>query len=151
MYLAHHEHLACRVPELLGVFVRNIISGFVTSFCCDTLVRRQSSILIMPPLLAGKSAAITGGVTGIGRAIALEFLRNGAAVAVNHLGDARSKQDFDSLLKEAPEGAKLVDAIGDIGKKETGIRLVEAAVQNGGGLDIFVANAGVSEFHDFVE
>lgn len=105
----------------------------------------------MSALLVGKSAAITGGVTGIGRAIALEFLRNGAAVAVNHLGDARSKQDFSSLLEEAPKGAKLVEAIGDIGKKETGIRLVEAAVQNGGGLDIFVANAGVSEFHDFVE
>lgn len=105
----------------------------------------------MAKLLAGKSAAITGGVTGIGRAIALEFLRHGAAVAVNHLGDSRSKQDFENMLKEAPEGAKLVDSIGDIGKKETGIHLVEAAVKNGGGLDIFVANAGVSEFHDFVE
>lgn len=105
----------------------------------------------MAALLAGKSAAITGGVTGIGRAIALEFLRNGAAVAVNHLGDPRSKEDFESMMKEAPEGAKLVDAIGDIGQKDTGIRLVEAAVRNGGGLDIFVANAGVSEFHDFVE
>lgn len=105
----------------------------------------------MSALLAGKSAAITGGVTGIGRAIALEFLRHGAAVTVNHLGDVRSKRDFESMLNEAPKGSKLVDAVGDIGKKETGIRLVETAVQNGGGLDIFVANAGVSEFHDFVE
>ncbi|KAK5122852.1 hypothetical protein LTR85_003767 [Meristemomyces frigidus] len=104
----------------------------------------------MATLLAGKSAAITGGVTGIGRAIALEFLRQGAAVAINHLGDERAKRDFQTLLSEAPEGAKLVDVGGDIGKRQTGRSLVEAAVQNGGGLDVFVANAGVSEFHDFL-
>jgi L-rhamnose 1-dehydrogenase len=37
-------------------------------------------------LLAGKTAAITGGTTGIGRAIALEYVRQGCNVAINHLG-----------------------------------------------------------------
>lgn len=40
----------------------------------------------MARLLEGKVAAITGGLTGIGRAIAIEFARQGAKVAVNHLG-----------------------------------------------------------------
>ncbi|KAF2773383.1 NAD(P)-binding protein [Teratosphaeria nubilosa] len=101
-------------------------------------------------LLLGKSAAVTGGVTGIGRAIALEYMRHGAAVTVNHLDDPRSKQDFEKLRREAPQGAKLAAVGGDIGRRSTGLQLVEAAKANGGGIDIFVANAGVSEFRDFL-
>lgn len=104
----------------------------------------------MAALLAGKSAAITGGVTGIGRAIALEYLRHGAAVTVNHIGDSRSMEDFASLRDEAPKNAKLTHLGGDIGLKITGQELVDTAVWNGGGaLDVFVANAGVSQFRDF--
>jgi L-rhamnose 1-dehydrogenase len=104
----------------------------------------------MAGLLAGKVAAVTGGVTGIGRAITLEYLRQGAAVAVNHLGDEASKENFQSMLREAPEGARLIDSSGDIGKRETGQQLVEAAVKEFGELNIFVANAGVSVFADFL-
>ncbi|KAH9845751.1 L-rhamnose 1-dehydrogenase (short-chain dehydrogenase) [Teratosphaeria destructans] len=101
-------------------------------------------------LLLGKSAAVTGGVTGIGRAIALEYLRQGAAVTVNHLNDPESRQNFETLRNQAPRGAKLAAVGGDIGQKSTGLELVETATQTGGGLDIFVANAGVSEFKDFL-
>ncbi|KJK92571.1 hypothetical protein H633G_03540, partial [Metarhizium anisopliae BRIP 53284] len=52
-------------------------------------------------LLAGKTAIITGGTTGIGRAICLEFLRQGANVVVNHLGLDQDKQHLDSLVAEA--------------------------------------------------
>jgi len=89
-------------------------------------------------------------VTGIGRAIALEFLRQGAAVTVNFLDDAGSRANFNSLKAEAPNETKLLGVGGDIGMRNTGQTLVEAAVQNGGRLDIFVANAGVSEFCDFL-
>ena len=104
----------------------------------------------MSGLLAGKSAAITGGVTGIGRAIALGYLREGASVTVNFLGDASSQRHFESMLQEAPAGSKLSGIPGDIGKKTTGEAIVKNAVQRHGGLDVLIANAGVSQFHDFL-
>jgi L-rhamnose 1-dehydrogenase len=104
----------------------------------------------MAALLAGKSAAITGGVTGIGRAIALGYLRHGAAVTVNFLDDAPSRKHFESLKAEAPTGSKLHGVTGDIGLKATGEEIVKEAVDAHGSLEIFVANAGVSQFRDFV-
>lgn len=108
----------------------------------------------MSQLLVGKVAAITGGVTGIGRAIALEYLRQGASVVVNHLGDAASDEHFATMLAELPEGVadgSLVASAGDIAKKETATRLVQRAVEAFGRLDIFVSNAGVCQFAEFLE
>lgn len=104
----------------------------------------------MAGLLAGKSAAITGGVTGIGRAIALEFMKQGAAVTVNHMDDDASRQHFASLAKEAPKGARLQAVAGDIGQRVTGQKIVSAANDAFGALDVFVANAGVSQFREFL-
>jgi L-rhamnose 1-dehydrogenase len=101
-------------------------------------------------LLAGKVCAVTGGVSGIGRAIAIEFLRQGGAVAVNHMGDQKSTDLFKSLQAEVPTASKLIGMGGDIGKKETGTEFVQATVSKFGALDVFVANAGVSVFHDFL-
>jgi len=101
-------------------------------------------------LLAGKVCAITGGVSGIGRAIAIEYLRQGAKVAVNHLGDDKSTHLFNSLKADLPSDAKLIGFGGDIGKPETATDLVKAAVDEFGSLDVLVANAGVSVFHDFL-
>ncbi|KAF7187789.1 L-rhamnose-1-dehydrogenase, partial [Pseudocercospora fuligena] len=83
----------------------------------------------MSGLLAGKSAAITGGVTGIGKAIALEFLRQGASVTVNHLDDKPSKENFDLLRKQVPAEyiTRLQAVAGDIGLRSTGKELVNAA------------------------
>jgi L-rhamnose 1-dehydrogenase len=103
----------------------------------------------MAALLAGKSAAITGGITGIGRAIALGYLRQGAAVTVNFLDDAPSRQHFKSLKAEAPAGSKLHGVAGDVSIKATGEAIVQGAVNEYGALDIFVASAGVSQFRDF--
>ncbi|KAF3342638.1 small nuclear ribonucleoprotein component-like protein [Verticillium dahliae VDG2] len=52
-------------------------------------------------LLVGKTAIISGGTTGIGRAIALEYLRQGANVVVNHLGLEKDQPHLDSLIAEA--------------------------------------------------
>ena len=104
----------------------------------------------MAGLLAGKVCAVTGGATGIGRAIALEYLRQGASVAVNHIGDESSQSHFRSMLREAPKDARLIDSSGDIGKRETGQRLVDTVVGEFGKLDVFVANAGVATFADFL-
>lgn len=108
-------------------------------------------------LLAGKTAAITGGTTGIGRAIALEFLRQGCNVAINHLGLASDQQHLHSLMEEHKsivEEAKqqstgvageVLEIAGDVTEPSTGTILVEAAVIKWGKLDIFVSNAGVFE------
>ncbi|KAK0845846.1 L-rhamnose-1-dehydrogenase [Friedmanniomyces endolithicus] len=105
----------------------------------------------MAKLLEGKVAAITGAVTGIGRAIALEYLKHGASVVVNHFPDEKSATQFEKLKQEAGEGAaRLIAAAGDISKPETGQALVRMAVMAFGRLDIFVSNAGVCQFADFL-
>ncbi|KAK3624512.1 hypothetical protein LTR56_020952 [Elasticomyces elasticus] len=104
----------------------------------------------MAGLLIGKVAAVTGGVTGIGRAIALGFLREGASVTVNYLGDNASHKHFQSLQEEAPSNARLEGIPGDVGRKEVGQAIVDESVAEFGGLDVLVANAGVSQFEDFL-
>ncbi|KAL2404178.1 L-rhamnose-1-dehydrogenase [Exophiala dermatitidis] len=115
------------------------------------------------PLLRGKTAAITGGTTGIGRAISLEFLRQGCNVAINHLGLPHDEQHRRSLHEEAasirqesmtrrdihPAG-EIIDLAGDVSLPETGSRLVQAAVDRFGKLDVFVANAGIFQPASFL-
>jgi L-rhamnose 1-dehydrogenase len=103
----------------------------------------------MTGLLTGKVCAITGGATGIGRAIALEFVKQGASVGVNHLGDPTSEKHMQTLQSQVPQG-RIIGSVGDIGKRETGQRLVEDTVKAFGKLDIFVANAGLAAFADFL-
>lgn len=106
-------------------------------------------------LLAGKTAAITGGTTGIGRAITLEFLRQGCNVAVNHLGLERDAGLLDAMVDEAKEygedAGQLMPLAGDVSNPETGKQLVEEAVKKFGKLDIFVSNAGICQFAEFLE
>ncbi|EOD50074.1 short-chain dehydrogenase [Neofusicoccum parvum] len=102
-------------------------------------------------LLANKVAAITGGVTGIGRAIALEYLRQGAKVAVNHLGDEASNKQFETMLREKVADGQLIAVPGDISKPETAKQLVAETVGKFGRLDVFVSNAGVCKFADFLD
>jgi L-rhamnose 1-dehydrogenase len=110
-------------------------------------------------LLQGKTMAITGGVTGIGRAIALAYLSHGANVAVNHLGDPKSSEQYQSLVEEGSQvlGGKeqvnnaIIEVPGDVGDHETGKRLVKSAVEKWGRLDVFVSNAGICEFKEFLE
>ncbi|KAF2476107.1 NAD(P)-binding protein [Lindgomyces ingoldianus] len=112
-----------------------------------------------PKLLQNKAMAITGGVTGIGRAIALGYISHGAHVVVNHLGDAKSHEQFQSMLDEAEQilGGKeeaekrLVEVPGDVGEPDTGKRLVKEVVERWGRLDVFVSNAGVCEFREFLD
>ena len=114
-------------------------------------------------ILEGKTAAITGGTTGIGRAIALEYLRQGCNVAINHLGLEKDEVHKNSLLKEAAvlkaekvegestsKAGDLLEVIGDVTKAETGELLVQKAVEKWGKLDIFVANAGIFQAADFL-
>lgn len=109
-------------------------------------------------LLLSKTAAITGGTTGIGRAIALEYIRQGCNVAINHLNLPSDSHHKASILEEAAaikakdeKAGKLIEVEGDVTKPETGKKLVEEAVRAFGRLDIFVSNAGVCQFAEFLE
>ncbi|KAI5860807.1 3-oxoacyl-reductase [Durotheca rogersii] len=111
-------------------------------------------------LLRGKTAIITGGTTGIGRAIALEYLRQGCNVVVNHLGLARDAGHLASLEREAGALAEAAAAAGDVGVLDhlagdvsdpaTGPALVRHAVARFGRLDVCVSNAGICEFAEFL-
>lgn len=101
-------------------------------------------------LLMNKVAIITGAVTGIGRAIALEYLRQGASVAVNYFPDARSEDDFKSLQSEAGQYANLLGVPGDISLHGTATELVAKTVVHFGKLDVLVSNAGVCKFVEFL-
>jgi L-rhamnose 1-dehydrogenase len=121
--------------------------------------RRPSVAALAPQLLVGKAMAITGGVTGIGRAIAIGYLTHGANVAVNHFGDPKSSEQFQTLLDEASQSLggkeeaqkRLIEVPGDVGDPETGKKLVAAVIAEWGRLDVFISNAGICEFREFLE
>ena len=94
--------------------------------------------------LMGRKALVTGGDSGMGRAAAIAFAREGADVAINH------------LLEEEPDAREVIDLVKDEGRIGLSIpgdirdeafcqRLVEEAVRGLGGLDIVVSNAGGSK------
>jgi len=91
--------------------------------------------------LAGRKALITGGDSGIGRAAAIAYAREGADVAINYFpSEEPDAQEVIALMKEA--GRKAVAIPGDLREEAFCQRLVEEAVKQLGGLDIVVCNAG---------
>lgn len=101
-------------------------------------------------LLEGKVAIITGGVTGIGKLIALGLVKNGAKICVNHL----PTEDQIKLAKdmETEVGSdKFLSVPGDISKPQTSQIIVEKTVEKFGEVNVLVSNAGICEFKDFLE
>lgn len=103
-------------------------------------------------LLPGKVAIITGAATGIGRAIALSFISHGASVCINHYPDPRSAEQYNEMLNslDTAQRDQLIAVPGDISRHETATELVRTAVAEFGRLDIFVSNAGICQFHEFL-
>lgn len=90
--------------------------------------------------LAGRKALITGGDSGMGRAAAIAYAREGADVAINYLpAEEPDAQEVIALIKK--EGRTGLAIPGDLKDEAFCKKLVEQAVQGLGGLDIIVNNA----------
>jgi NAD(P)-dependent dehydrogenase (short-subunit alcohol dehydrogenase family) len=89
--------------------------------------------------LAGKRALITGADSGIGRAVAIAFAREGANVAIGYLNEEDDAQETARLVREA--GQKAILLPGDIGQPATCREIVEEAASALGGIDVLVNNA----------
>ncbi|MEW5285574.1 SDR family oxidoreductase [Klebsiella michiganensis] len=100
--------------------------------------------------LAGKKALITGGDSGIGRAVAIAYAREGADVAIGYLPEEESDAAAVIALIQA-EGRKAVAIPGDIRIESFCDTLVEKAVAELGGLDILVNNAGRQQYCESIE
>ena len=91
--------------------------------------------------LAGRKALITGGDSGIGRAAAIAYAREGADVAISYL-PSEDADALEVLTLVRREGRSAVALPGDVTDEAWCRELVETAVRELGGLDILVINAG---------
>lgn len=89
--------------------------------------------------LNGKRAIITGADSGIGRAVAIAYAREGADIVVSYLNEDEDAEDTKRLVEEA--GRKAVLISGDIQDPAHCRTIVETAVKEFGGIDILVNNA----------
>jgi NAD(P)-dependent dehydrogenase (short-subunit alcohol dehydrogenase family) len=94
--------------------------------------------------LEGKAAVITGGDSGIGRAVAIAFAKEGADVMIGYLDEHQDAKETVRLVEE--QGGKCASLAGDIGDESVARKLIDETVRTFGRLDIVVNNA--AEQHD---
>jgi NAD(P)-dependent dehydrogenase (short-subunit alcohol dehydrogenase family) len=100
--------------------------------------------------LSGRAAIITGGDSGIGRAIAIAFAREGAKVLISFLPEEQADADDTAATIEST-GGTVVKIPGDLREIETIQALVSTAIERFGHLDIVVNNAGYQMSHEKIE
>ncbi|HEY0495793.1 MAG TPA: SDR family oxidoreductase [Kutzneria sp.] len=97
--------------------------------------------------LTGKAAVITGGDSGIGRAVAIAFAREGADVLINYLDE--EKADAEETLRWVQEaGRRGVGVPGDLREESVCQEVVERAVTEFGRIDVLVSNAAYQMSQD---
>ncbi len=89
--------------------------------------------------LTGRRVLVTGGDSGIGRAVAIACAKEGADVAIAYLDEHRDAADTRRLIEA--EGRRCVPVAGDVGDAAFCATLVERVVHELGGLDVLVNNA----------
>lgn len=99
--------------------------------------------------LEGKRAIITGGDSGIGRAVAIAYAREGADVLIAYLDEDQDAKDVERYVREA--GRKCVLMSGDLSDPAQCRAVVDRAVQEFGGIDVLVNNAAYQMTHDTLE
>jgi NAD(P)-dependent dehydrogenase (short-subunit alcohol dehydrogenase family) len=98
--------------------------------------------------LQGKTALITGGDSGIGRAVAVAFAKEGADVAIVYLSEQKDADETVRLVEA--EGKRCLAIAGDIGEEAFCKQCVERTVRELGKLDILVNNAGEQHPQDSI-
>ena len=99
--------------------------------------------------LTGKIAVITGGDSGIGRAVAIAYAREGADVLISYLSEDSDAKDTADYVQKAGRRAVLVK--GDIADPQHCRDIIQTAVDELGGIDILVSNAAYQMTHETLE
>lgn len=99
--------------------------------------------------LKGKVAVITGGDSGIGRAVAVHFAREGAHLAILYLNEHEDAQETKKLVEA--EGRQCILLAGDVGDEAFCIRAIDETIKQFGGLNILVNNAAEQHVKDDIE
>lgn len=92
--------------------------------------------------LCGKTAVVTGGSRGLGRAICLELARQGAQVVFSYAGNTAAAEETAAACRAV--GEKAIPLQGDVADSAAVKALMETAVKECGSLDILVNNAGIT-------
>ena len=99
--------------------------------------------------LEGRHALVTEANSGIGRAIALRLAEEGASVAINYV---THPENADAVVKEITDtGVKAIAVQADVSNEQQVDAMIERVVEELGGLDIMVNNAGFETQHPFLE
>lgn len=93
--------------------------------------------------LEGKNAVVTGGGRGVGRAISIEFAKEGANVVVNYAGNQKAADEVVEIIKSM--GRKAVAVKGDVGQEADAQKIIDTCVESFGSVHILVNNAGISK------
>lgn len=99
--------------------------------------------------LTGRKAIITGGDSGIGRAVAIAYAREGADILISYFNEHEDAEETASYIRK--EGRKAVLLAGDISQEAHCKDLVEVAVRELGGIDILVNNAAFQMSHESLQ
>jgi NAD(P)-dependent dehydrogenase (short-subunit alcohol dehydrogenase family) len=99
--------------------------------------------------LTGKSAVITGGDSGIGRAVAIAFAREGADVLISYLNEHDNAKDTARYVEEA--GRTCVLVAGDLSDRAHAKTIIPKAVEAFGKVDILVNNAAFQMSHETLD
>jgi NAD(P)-dependent dehydrogenase (short-subunit alcohol dehydrogenase family) len=99
--------------------------------------------------LTGKAAVITGGDSGIGRAVAIAYAREGADVLISYLSEDSDAKETAQYVEEA--GRKAVLVRGDVSEPQHCRDIIDTAVKEFGKVDVLVSNAAYQMTHESLD
>jgi NAD(P)-dependent dehydrogenase (short-subunit alcohol dehydrogenase family) len=99
--------------------------------------------------LKGKKAIITGGDSGIGKAVAIAFAREGADILISYLNETEDAKETEHYIKDAGQKAILIP--GDISEESHCKKIIDSAIKEFGTIDILVNNAAYQMEHESLQ